>query len=435
MLNDFDSLIQALFADQSVKTLDTHSKYRAGTLTEVIPTKFEILADIWQRLLPHRQLVITGDDIQVSAIEGSGTYPASEMSDGERSIFYLIAQALVAADNSLLIIDEPELHVHPSIISSLWDEIEASRKDCAFIFITHDLHFATARSAQKYVIKSYVPTPAWMIESVPENSGFSEEVTTLILGSRRPILFVEGAGTSLDLAIYRCCYPDWTVITRGSCEHVVHAVVTMRANAQLTRITCAGIVDADDYTIDEIQHLNSLGVFPLPVSEIENLILLPDVSRAIAQTEGYAGAELEQKLTNLKTGIFNSLNSQAAIEDVVVRYCRRRIDRALKKVDLSDSKNINEIISEFEVRTSALDIEGIASVATQKIQDALDNGDLTSLLTIYDNKGLLALAAQHLKQTRLTAFEAWLTRMLRDEENAQDLCATLKRFLPPVQAS
>lgn len=121
MLNDFDSLIQALFADQSVKTLDTHSKYRAGTLTEMIPTKLEILADIWQRLLPHRQLVITGDDIQVSAIEGSGTYPASEMSDGERSIFYLIAQALVAADNSLLIIDEPELHVHPSIISSLWD--------------------------------------------------------------------------------------------------------------------------------------------------------------------------------------------------------------------------------------------------------------------------------------------------------------------------
>ncbi|MGC1030825.1 AAA family ATPase [Pantoea agglomerans] len=435
MLDDYDSLLQALFADQSVKTLDTHSRYRAGTLTEVIPTKFEILAEIWQRLLPHRQLVITGDDIQVSAIEGSGTYPASEMSDGERSIFYLIAQALVAADNSLLIIDEPELHVHPSIISSLWDEIEASRKDCAFIFITHDLHFATARSAQKYVIKSYDSAPSWIIESVPEDTGFSEEVTTLILGSRRPILFVEGAGTSLDLAIYRCCYQDWTVIPRGSCEHVVHAVVTMRANAQLTRVTCAGIVDADDYTMDEIQHLNSFGVFPLPVSEIENLILLPEVSRAIAQTEGYAGAELEQKLSNLQIAIFNSLSSQTAIDDVVARYCRRRIDRVLKKVDLSNSKTITEIISEYETQTSALDINGIAAVANQKIIGALENEDLPTLLTIYDNKGLLALAAQHLKQTRLPAFEAWLTRMLRDEGNARDLCATLRRFLPPVQAS
>jgi ABC-type molybdenum transport system ATPase subunit/photorepair protein PhrA len=435
MLNDFDSLLQALFADQSVKTLDTHSRYRSGTLTEAVPTMFETLSSIWQRLLPHRQLIITGDDINVSAIDGSGIYSASDMSDGERSIFYLLAQALVAADSSLLVIDEPELHVHPSIMSSLWDEIEAARRDCAFIFITHDLHFAAARAAQKFVIKSFTPTPSWTIESVPEETGFSEEVTTLILGSRRPILFVEGAGTSLDLAIYRCCYSDWTVIPRGSCEQVVHAVVTMRANAQLTRATCAGIVDADDYTSDEIQYLNGLGVFPLPVSEVENLILLPEVSRAIAQTEGYAGADLEQQLSKLQTAIYNTLQPQSAIDDVVVRYCRRRIDRALKRVDLSGSKSIDEIISEYETQTATLDIAGIAAGAISKIQDALANGDLPSLLTIYDNKGMLAIAAQHLKHTRLASFEAWLTRMLRDEASAPGLAAAFRGVLPSVQAS
>lgn len=435
MLNDFDSLIQALFADQSVTTLDTHSKARSGTLTEAMPTKFETLSDIWQRLLPHRQLVISGDDIQVSVIGGTGTYPASDMSDGERAIFYLIAQALVAADSSLLIIDEPELHVHPSIISNLWDEIEAARKDCAFIFITHDLHFAATRAAQKYVIKSYISTPSWTIESVPDSSGFSEEVTTLILGSRRPILFVEGAGTSLDLAIYRCCYPEWTVIPRGSCEQVVHAVVTMRANAQLTRVTCAGIVDADDYTSDEIHYLNGLGVYPLPVSEVENLILLPEVSRVIAQTEGYAGAELEQQLFKLQTAIFNTLQPQTAIDDVVVRYCRRRIDRALKRIDLSGPKSIDELLSEYASQTAALDIPGIAAGASKKIQDALANGDLPSLLTIYDNKGMLALAAQHLKQTRLASFEGWLTRVLRDVVVDSGLAAAFKRVLPRVRAS
>ncbi|MBC2678905.1 AAA family ATPase [Pseudomonas baltica] len=435
MLNDFDSLLQALFADQSVTTLDTHSKARSGTLTQAMPTRFETLSDIWQRLLPHRQLVISGDDIQVSVGGGSGTYPASDMSDGERAIFYLLAQALVAAESSLLIIDEPELHVHPSVMSSLWDEIEASRKDCAFIFITHDLHFAATRAAQKYVIKSYSSAPSWTIESVPDDTGFSEEVTTLILGSRRPILFVEGAGTSLDLAIYRCCYSEWTVIPRGSCEQVVHAVVTMRANAQLTRATCAGIVDADDYTSDEIQYLNGLSVYPLPVSEVENLILLPEVSRVIAQTEGYTGADLEQHLSKLQTAIFNTLQSQAAIDDVVVRYCRRRIDRALKKVDLSGPKSIDELLSEYASQTAALDIAGIAAGATKKIQDALANGDLPSLLTIYDNKGMLALAAQHLKQTRLASFEGWLTRMLRDVVGASGLVAAFKGVLPPVQAS
>lgn len=357
------------------------------------------------------------------------------MSDGERAIFYLIAQALVAAESSLLVIDEPELHVHPSIMSSLWDEIEAARKDCAFLFITHDLNFASTRAAPKYLIKTYASQPAWTIESVPENTGFSEEVTTLILGSRRPILFVEGDGASLDLSIYRCCYPQWTVIPRGSCEQVIHAVVTMRANEILTRVTCAGIVDADDFTADDIEYLNGLGVFPLPVSEVENLILLPEVSRAIAQQEGFGGEELEQQLTKLKTAIFETLQSQAAIDEIVVRYCRRRIDRTLKKIDLSATTTIAGLAGEYNAQTASLDVSSIAANATRKIQDALANEDLLNLLTIYDNKGLLALAAQHLKQSRKASFEAWLTRMLRNETSAPGFAAALNAVLPAVQAT
>lgn len=435
MLNDFDSLLQALFADQSVTTLETHTKYRLGTLTTAAATKFETLSGIWQRVLPHRELVISGDDIQVSCVGAAGTYPASEMSDGERAIFYLIAQALVAAESSLLVVDEPELHVHPSIMSSLWDEIEAARKDCAFLFITHDLHFAAARAAQKYVLREFAPAPSWTIESVPEETGFSEEVTTLILGSRRPILFVEGARTSLDLAIYRCCYPQWTVIPRGSCEEVVHAVGTLRKNAQLTRVKCAGVVDADGYTEAEIKRLEELGVFPLPVSEVENLILLPDVSRAIAQLEGLRGPELEQQVSKLQAAIFNKLDSQAEIDDVVVRYCRRRIDRTLKKIDLSGAKSVDELVAEYGAQTASLDVASIADGATHRIKNAIARRDLHSLLSIYDNKGLLALAAQHLKQTKLAAFEAWLTRMLRDEATAPGLAESLKAVLPKVTAA
>lgn len=432
MLNDFDCLIQALFAEQSVTTLDTHQKCRAGNLTQATATKFETLSGIWQRLIPHRKLVISGDDIRVAVVGAPGDYSASEMSDGERSIFYLIAQALLAAESSLLVIDEPELHVHPSIMSSLWDEIEAARKDCAFLFITHDLQFSASRAAQKYVIRSFASTPSWTIESVPEDTGFDEDVATMILGSRRPILFVEGSGNSLDIAIYRCCYPQWTVIPRGSCEQVVHAVVTMRANAQLTRVTCAGIVDADDYTAEDIRYLNELKVFPLPVSEVENLILLPRVSRAIAQLEGLTGEELDLRLRRLEDAIFASLKSPAAIEDVVVKHCRRRIDRALKKIDLSASKNIAALLAEYNTQTANLDIENIAEGAKRKILNAMENRDLPGLLTIYSNKGLLAQAALHLKDTRMAAFDAWLTRMLRDEVRAPGLATALKAVLPPV---
>ncbi|WP_256644395.1 AAA family ATPase [Stenotrophomonas sp. 9(2022)] len=435
MLNDFDSLLQALFADQAVTTLDTHTRHRAGTLSNAKATKFETLSDIWHRLLPHRRLVITGDDIQVSITGKLDTYPGSEMSDGERSIFYLLAQALIAAESSLLIVDEPELHVHPSIMSKLWDEVEAARKDCGFLFITHDLQFAAGRAAQKYVLRSFDPSPSWTVEEVPLSVDFPEELATLILGSRRPILFVEGGDNSLDQAIYRCCYPDWTVVPRGSCEEVVHAVMTMRSNAQLTRVTCAGIVDADDHSADEIAKMNAMGVFPLSVSEVENLILLPAVSREIAKLDGFAGGELEARLSRLESAVLGTLDSQAKIDEVVLRYCRRRIDRALKRIDLSAQENLDDLVAKYVEETVGLDVQSIASTAAQKIDMAVKNADLPSLLSIYDNKGLIALAASHLKQTRMSAFEGWLTRMLRDETKAPDLIAVLRCNLPAVSAA
>ncbi|MGY6550455.1 MAG: AAA family ATPase [Erythrobacter sp.] len=115
---------------------------------------------------------MTGDDVNVRPRGASDQDSASEMSDGERAIFYLIGQTLLADESTLLIIDEPELHVHRSIMSKLWDELEAARADCAFVFITHDLEFAASRVAEKYVIRDYAPASGWTIEAVPEDTGF-----------------------------------------------------------------------------------------------------------------------------------------------------------------------------------------------------------------------------------------------------------------------
>jgi AAA domain, putative AbiEii toxin, Type IV TA system len=433
LLNDFDYLIQALFADQANKSLATHVKVRAGDLSPAEATKFEQLDAIWRRLLPHRQLHFSGDDIQVSAPPSAAMYKSSDMSDGERAIFYLIGQTLAAAENSILIFDEPELHIHRSIMAKLWDELEAVRPDCAFVFITHDLEFAASRVAQKFVISAYNPSPCWAIEAVPENTGFNEEIATLILGSRRPILFTEGDYSSLDLAIYRCCFPNWTVIPRGSCENVIHSVVTMRRNKELTRVTCSGIVDADHYHADDIAYLESLGIAVLAVSEIENVILLPSVSRAIAASEGYEDEALESNLAALKQDIFDTLNSTDTVDTVVAQYCRRRIDRTLKKIDLSGAANVSEITAEYARQTTGFNIAEIAANVTDRIKYAQQNGDLPALLASYDNKGLMALAAKHLKKSKLKDFESWLTRVLRSDK-VPELVLEIRKVLPEIVA-
>lgn len=311
-------------------------------------------------------------------------------------------------------------------MGKLWDELEAARPDCAFVLITHDLEFAASRVGQKFVIRDFTPEQGWLVEPVPDDTGFDEEITTLILGSRKPILFVEGAKDSLDRMIYRACYPDWTVIPRDSCEQVIHAVATMRANASLTRLACFGIVDADDH---DATHLATLGVATLPVSEIENLILLPDVSRAILEKEGYSGLDLDEKLNFIKNSTFARALEPGMLDRVVARHCRRRIDRSLKKIDLSSAITAKEIAAEYKIQTSAIDIISISAESELNIRQAISHDNLPAFLRAYDDKGFLAIAARYLKSTNQRDFVAWFSRVLRND-SAPNVVAAIRGHLP-----
>ena len=171
-----------------------------------------------------------------------------------------------------------------------------------------------------------------------------------------------------------------------------------------------------------------MGISVLPVAEIENLILLPGVSRAIAELEGYKGQEIKNVLKTLKEQVYAFVTLDE-IEAAAVRYCRRRIDRVLKKIDLSGTHTISDIATEYAARTSALDIGEIALTSSTLIQEAIKADDLPKLLANYDNKGLLALASKHLKRSKLDAFTSWLTRVLRNDK-APHLVAAIQKELP-----
>jgi hypothetical protein len=268
---------------------------------------------------------------------------------------------------------------------------------------------------------------------VPEDTGFPEDITTLILGSRKPILFVEGSGGSLDRAIYRACYPDWTIIPRGSCEEVIHAVVTMRANGALTGTKCSGIVDADGYDASEIEFLKSKGIAVLPVSEIENIFLLPDVVEQIVRAEGFDGASVQAKLAAIFDELFVQANTSRNQLPAVLRYCRRRIDRTLKTLDLGTAPDVSVLASEYATKTSALNVAELAKMAEDNIRKAIAERNVPDLLRWYDNKGILGIACKA-KDTTKSQFEQWLVRALRNN-SAPGVSDAVRKVLTPVVAS
>ena len=431
LLDDFDSLLQVLFAEQSNTALKTHLAARSGSRVEARAAKFEQLRDIWDRVLPHLRLEIGGDDIIASTTDGNVQFNAAELSDGERAVFYLIGQTLAADQGSLLIVDEPELHIHRSIMSTLWDELEAVRPDCGFVYITHDLEFASSRAAQKFVLRSYGPGECWEIEEVPEETRFSEETTTLILGSRQPVLFVEGTVASLDIAIYRACFPGNVVIPVESCDAVIHAVETMRRHPSLSRVSCSGIVDGDARHPEDVQHLNRHGVHVLPVAEIENIVLIPEVSRAIGKFEGYTGTALDDLVRCMENEAFEHPKQSRRKEAFLARHCRRRVDWALKKVDLSGTDKLDELQATFEAYARSLDIGEIAAEAEKRLDCSLTSRDIRALLSTYDHKDLFVVAARCLKRQKAKQFRQWLIRVLGND-SVPELRDALRANLPDI---
>ena len=439
LLNDFDRLLQYLFAQQTTLAVENNQKLNRREKITNSKTKLDILQEVWERLLPLKKLHITADDIRVSSIGiESADYSASEMSDGERAVFYILGQVLSANEGSILIFDEPELHIHKSIISNLWDEIEKLRPDCSFLMITHDIEFAATRVATKYVIRNYYSDPAWDISEIPD-SELDEQTITLILGSRKPILFVEGEKTSLDMATYRLCYPEWTVIPKGSCKDVIQAVSSLRKlneDMPILNIKCAGIVDRDTRDSAQIQELEEQDIKVLRYSEIENIFSLSSVAYEILKIEGFTDYELNNKKEQFEAELLDHIKNELSgdkLEVFVAKRIHRRIDAYLKKIDFADTKNGNEIKDKLSSELSVLtesEINKWISEMRDEIQECIKNEDIDRLLCIYENKGLLAKTASILASTSKSNFEGWLMRQLKVPNNS--LLQAIKSVLPEL---
>lgn len=335
------------------------------------------------------------------------------MSDGERAIFYLLGQCFIARSNSVLVIDEPEAHVHKAISNKLWDAIEAERADCAFVYFTHDLDFASRRAASaKYFVRSYERAGGkntWDIEQVPADPGLPESVVSEIVGSRQPILFVEGTGSSLDITTYRGVYNDFTVIPVGNCESVIHSVESFRRNTTLHNIGVQGLIDADGRSAEEIALLAKLAVHVLPVVEIENIFLLPAVFTALAIALHHTPTKTTQMLQDLTDKAI--ARAKENIEGISTRHAIRRLDSRLKRVGLA-AQDLATLTANYSKEIAAVDPATSYAEMKQCLEKSIVSRDLPSLLSVYDNKGLFSEAASILGLRNKNELQDLVSRLL-----------------------
>ncbi len=422
LVYDYESVLSMLFSED-YSQLREHNKASAQTgIIKYKKTITDIVEDIWKKVMPQRQLVL--DKFVVKAKLGEELYKGGEMSDGERVCLYLMTQCLLAPDNYIIVIDEPELHLHLSIMKRLWDEIENHCPNKTFVYITHNLKFATSRvTASKIWVKSFDGHNKWDLSIIDNDDAIPEELLLEILGTRSPVLFVEGEKSSYDIALYKEVFENYHVIACHNCQKVIE--LTKAFNNEkvkaLHSYDVKGLIDHDFLSEEEIKSYQRENIYTIEVSEVENLFLVEPLVKFAAKQIGQNPDETFNKVSDF---LFDKLEKDKLI--VINSICVKEIRHILKGFS-SEGLNNEEIKHDLNNILSNIDVEKIYGQVEINISNIISQRDYKSLIKLYNNKGLCGQVGG------MIGFRKPYPQIILDllkGENRQKIIAALKEYIP-----
>jgi hypothetical protein len=386
LLNDYQKLMVLLHTDEYEVSVKFKDAYQPCQTDERPVTNLDKIQYIWEELLPHRKLIKKAGQIDTYPVESpEKNYNAAEMSDGERVIFYLIGEVISVKPDSILIIDEPEMHLHKSITKILWDRIEQERSDCTFIYLTHDIDFASSRQdSTKIWVKGYDGT-TWDYEILDDNIKLPDHLYLEILGSRIPILFIEGDDLSIDYKLFQLVFPAYNVQPLGSCTKVFETAKSFGEQNSFHHIDSFGLIDRDRRTNEEIEHIN-IKIWVSEVAEVESFLLLEDVVKVVASI---MKKNSEEVFEVVKTNVIEFFKEQ--IENQAVQHTIVQIERIIKKAtNINDVKNFIDLEKSLNDFWKSQDFKKIYTEIRLTFENLIESSNYDEILKVFNNKGLLS---------------------------------------------
>lgn len=380
--SEFRYVLAALYSERMARRNKFCDAYERGERPseQQLHSVLDRTAGIWNFLIEHRtlqcddsnNLILTDDTVKEA-------YPAFQMSDGERIILYLVGRVLLAPKNSLIIIDEPEMYLHKTIVDKLWNKLELERQDCTFLYLTHDLQFAANRDARKAWIRSFEYPSKWTIDNI-EGNEIPEELLLKLLGSRKKILFCEGKRNSLDSKIFELLFENYTITPVETCKDVINFTKSFNKIPN-TVAKAYGIIDHDFRSKEQLAKLEEQNVFSYDVAEVENLFLLPDIIIGFAK---YKNEECD--IDEIKTRILNQFEKEKQAQ--VSQFVSSAINAYFKLSHISVGNKKEEVEQNFQKFISEVDINKLFNERESCINGVIANKEYERAIMLYNNKGL-----------------------------------------------
>ncbi|MDE6266347.1 MAG: DUF4435 domain-containing protein [Muribaculaceae bacterium] len=385
----FDKLIAVIMGEEIANLISYKLDVAEHHHSKLPVTRLDRLIHAWQEIFPQNKVLIRNGELLFSNSSDDTPFSGLKLSDGEKVVLYYIGAVLYAPYDSYVFVDNPGLFLHPSVTATVWNKIESLRNDCRFVYTTHDLEFASSRSGSTVVwVRGYdAMKDRWDYDVLEGKTGIPEEVYLTIIGARKPVLFIEGdADHSIDSKLYPLIFKDFTVRSLGSCNKVIEAVRTFNDLKGFHHLDSYGIVDRDRREVKEVEYLRRKKILVPEVAEIENLLMLEEVIRAVAGFRKCNENEVFSRTRKAVMDYFRMEYRKQALEHTrhrVKRTVEYRIDRRFADINKLE-EHMLDLVNEINPR-------GIYNEMCREFTDLLKSEDYHGILKVFNQKRMLSV--------------------------------------------
>ena len=327
---------------------------QAARSTSVINRELlsDTLSELFRKFFPGKEFrgVTANADGELEfevTVKGSGRHDINELSSGEKEILFGYLRLRNNAQcNSIILLDEPELHLNPKLIQGLpqfYEQHVAKELNNQIWTVTHSDAFL------REAISSGGPKVYHMTEAddqrpdrnqIVEISGRQEEDKAVLeiigdIAGYRPggnIVVFEGEGSEFDKKMTATLFPahdrKMNFVSGGNKSTVrrMHELLEAQSTGQRTTFS---IVDKDDDTRNDADEAR--GMYTWDVYHIENYLLDPGVILRVLKRISLDGSTFERDIdveAALKAIAEEQVESM--VEDWVRRLAHKKIGEAIK---------------------------------------------------------------------------------------------------------
>ncbi len=388
---DLHYLMLSLISEHNKKANEFYSGSKDGQIEREVSI-LERTMHVWEEIINHRYMRYEAPNIRIHT-HSKEVYDFPYLSDGEKAIFYYISHILIAKENSFIIVDEPENHLHMGVVAKLWDKLEILRDDCKFIYLTHNLDFASSRiQATKFWNKSFTPPAEWDVVPLPCDQDLPESLLMELLGSRKKILFCEGEKSSPDYKLYTLLFPEYTIKPVGGHFDVITFTRAFNKSRDIFGNSAIGIIDGDFHSEGAKSKWESDCIYCIEAQEVENILCDTDILDAAQSCFCFN----EEELSKAKNLLFKELENNK--ERQAVEYATHRINNALKSSLIEKPKTKDELKKQFSNSIKSINIDELIEERIRLFQKIINEKDFDMGIKYYNNKGISGLIGGRISQ-------------------------------------